>query len=165
MLSREQLIEYIQATHERTVLHTLGMRIESFDPAAVVVAADVDERLFQPAGIVHGGVYVLMAESAASTAAALTVDMSRFNVSGMEINANHLRPVTGGTLRATSRLVHRGRSTLVYSIDVTDGEGRLVCVSRCTIAVRPWSEVGEAGRSIDRMMSEGDAEPGPGDAG
>ena len=137
MVSREDVIRYLEAVHEHTVLHTLGMRVERYDPDEVVVATDVDARLYQPTGVVHGGVYVLMAESAASTAAALSVDVTRFSVFGMEINANHLRPVTAGTLRAVARPVHKGRTTMVFSIEVRDDQERLVSVSRCTVAVRP----------------------------
>ncbi len=137
MVSREDVVRYLDAVHDETVLKTLGIRIESYDPDELVVATEVDRRLYQPAGIVHGGVYVLMAESAASTAAALSVDIARYTVSGMEINANHLRPVTGGTLRATARPLHKGRTTMVYGIEIRDDRDRLVSVSRCTIAVRP----------------------------
>ncbi len=140
MTSREDVIRFFEATYEHTVLKTLGVRIESFDAEAMVVAVDVDERLHQPAGIVHGGVFVLLAESAASMAAAMTVDLAKYNVAGMEINANHLRPVRSGTLRATARPLHVGRTTLVYAIDVTDEQNRRVCVSRCTIAVRSLDE-------------------------
>lgn len=135
-LSREELIAFIQARDPHTVHGALGIRIETYDAEACVVAVDVDERLYQHGGIVHGGIYVLLAESAASIAAAFAVDMTRFEVAGMEVNANHLRKVTSGVLRATARPIHRGRSTLVYGIDVCDAEGERVCVSRCTVAVR-----------------------------
>jgi uncharacterized protein (TIGR00369 family) len=137
MASREQLIAYIEETLPATVLGTLGVRFASFDPDAVVVETDVTSRLFQSAGIVHGGVFVLLAESAASTAAALVVDITRFRVAGMEINANHLASVTGGTLRACARPIHRGSTTHVYGIEVRDDADRLVSIARCTVAIRP----------------------------
>jgi len=137
MIPHEAVVQHLKSVYKNTVMHTLGMRFESYDPDAVVVVVDVSERLYQPAGIVHGGVYVLMAESAASTAAALSVDMSRYSVAGMEINANHLRPVTSGTLRATATRIHKGKTTMVYSIDIRDEQERLISVSRCTVAIRP----------------------------
>ena len=103
------------------------------------MAVDISERLFQHAGIVHGGVFVVLAESAASIGAACRVDLTTSRVMGMEINANHLRPVTSGTLRAIARPMHVGRTTLVYGIDVQN-DGKLVCISRCTLAVRPLNE-------------------------
>lgn len=137
MIDREALIEFIQARDPHTVHHALGIRIESFGAEETIVAVDVDERLFQHGGIVHGGVYVLLAESAASIAAACTVDIMTHDIAGMEINANHLRRVTTGTLRAIARPVHQGKSSLVFGIEVKDDGDALVCISRCTIAVRP----------------------------
>jgi len=136
-ITRDQVIEFVKARHANTVLGKLGVEYTSFDPDAVTVEVPVSEALFQHAGIVHGGVYVLLAESVASTAAALTVDMTQVDVLGLEINANHLRAVTSGTVSATATAVHRGRMTHVYTVDVKDADGRLVCTSRCTLAIRP----------------------------
>lgn len=120
-----------------TLLETLGMRVDVSDPERVVVSIDVDQRLFQPAGVVHGGLYVVLAETAASVASSLQIDLSQEYTVGMEINANHLRPVTEGTLRAIASCLHKGRTSHVYHIDVLDQKDRRVCVSRCTMAVRP----------------------------
>ena len=109
----------------------------SYDPDAVTLRLTVDDRHRQHAGLLHGGISVLMAESAASVAAALAVDMSKVSVAGMEINANHLRRVTQGTLTAVATPIHRGGRSHVYSIEIRDEQGRLACVSRCTIAVTP----------------------------
>jgi 1,4-dihydroxy-2-naphthoyl-CoA hydrolase len=134
--TREAVIEFMQERDPHTVHATLGVRATQLDPDAFTVEVDVGERLFQHAGIVHGGVYVLLAESAASGAAALTVDVTRFRVAGQEISASHLRPTTAGTLKATARPIHKGRTQIIYAIDV-ENDGRLVSVCRCTIAVRP----------------------------
>lgn len=138
-MNREDLIALIKMRDANTVHGALGIRIEAFGAEETVVGVDVSERLFQHAGVVHGGVYVLLAESAASIAAALSVDMERFDVAGMEINANHLKKVTSGTLRATARRLHRGRSSMVFGIEVTDSAGEKICLSRCTIAIRERS--------------------------
>ena len=134
---QERVIAFMESRYAHTVMETLGIRVEAYDPSRVVVAVDVSERLFQPAGVVHGGIYVLLAETAASIAAVLAVDASKETVMGMEINANHLRPVTEGTIRAISSLLHQGRTTLVYHIDIRDEKDRLIAVSRCTMARRP----------------------------
>jgi 1,4-dihydroxy-2-naphthoyl-CoA hydrolase len=138
-VTKEDLLAYVKAQDPHTIHKTLGFRIDSYDAEATKVSVDVDERLFQHAGIVHGGVFVTLAESAASLCAALNVDIEQHDVAGMEINANHLRRVTGGTLTATARPLHKGRSTHVYGIEVTNESGELVCLSRCTIAVRSRS--------------------------
>lgn len=136
-LSPDDLLAYLKAQDPHTVHHLLGIRLEKASAEESIVAVDVSERLFQHGGIVHGGVYVLLAESAASLAAAFAVDITRFDVAGMEVNANHLRKVTSGTLRAIARPIHQGRTTLVYGIEVKNEKDELVSISRCTIAVRP----------------------------
>ncbi len=134
--SRDDVINFIRETDPRTVHQTLGLRITRFAAEGCVVETEVSERFFQHAGIVHGGIYALMAESAASTAAAFAVDVSKFRVAGQELSASHVRPATEGSLRAEARLVHRGKSSLVYLVDV-ENDGRLVSTCRITMAVRP----------------------------
>jgi uncharacterized protein (TIGR00369 family) len=131
----ELMRQYVEQVDPQTVHKTLGISYGRLDPDEVTAETEVDERLFQHAGIVHGGVFVTLAESAASMCAALNVDIARFNVAGMEINANHLRRVTSGKLVATARPVHRGGRTHVYAVELHN-DGELVCVSRCTMAVR-----------------------------
>jgi 1,4-dihydroxy-2-naphthoyl-CoA hydrolase len=133
---QERIETWLRERYPHTVLQTLGIHIDSYDADRVVVSAEVSERLFQPMGIVHGGIYVLMAETAASIAAAMSIDPLREVVMGMEINANHLRPVSEGTLRAISSPLHKGRTTMVYHIDILDQKDRRVAVSRCTMARR-----------------------------
>jgi 1,4-dihydroxy-2-naphthoyl-CoA hydrolase len=133
---KRMLTQVIDAVHEDTVLGALGMRFTNLDKDEVTVEVDVGKHLFQHAGIVHGGVYVLLAESAASTAAALAVDILANRVTGMEINANHLLPVTEGALKATARPIHRGKTTHVYGIEVRDDKERLISIVRCTVAIR-----------------------------
>jgi uncharacterized protein (TIGR00369 family) len=133
----EDVVSYMKAIDQKTVLHTLGARIERFAASGTEVAIDVDERLHQHSGIVHGGIYALLAESAASVAAALAVDVSEHWVAGMSINCSHIRAVREGTLRATAELIHHGRSSLVYRVDVRNQDGALVSACRCTLAKRP----------------------------
>ncbi len=135
-----EYVAYVEQVNPRTVFAPLGIRVESYDPDAMVVALDIDERHHQHLGMLHGGVSALLAESAASMAAAMSVDMARHTVAGVDLNATHLKAKRSGTLRATARPVFRGRSTHVYQIDITDEVGDLVCVSRCTIAVRARKE-------------------------
>jgi 1,4-dihydroxy-2-naphthoyl-CoA hydrolase len=136
-LQNLELVDWIKERHEGTVLGALDIEYTSFDPESVTLEVEVTERLFQHAGVVHGGVYVLLAESAASTAAALSVNIREVQVRGMAINANHLRAVQTGRLVARATPIHRGRSSHVYGIDVENASGDLVSVARCTIAVVP----------------------------
>lgn len=95
----------------------------------------VDRRTHQPFGRLHGGASVALAETVGSVAGSLTVDRETSVVVGMEINANHVRPVSTGWVTATVTPASVGRRAHVWEIRIVDEAGRLVCISRCTLAV------------------------------
>ena len=94
----------------------------------------VDARTRQPEGILHGGASVALAETLGSVAAGLCVDREKTGVVGLDINANHIRPVTGGWVTGLARPIHIGKTTQVWEIMVYNEEEKLVCVSRLTVA-------------------------------
>lgn len=116
---------------------TLGVEMVELTPERVVATMPVDARTRQPFGILHGGASVALAETAVSLGAWMNIDRERFAAVGLEINANHVRPVRDGIVRAIATPLHRGRTTQVWSVEISDEQGRLVCVSRCTIAIVP----------------------------
>ncbi|HLB56356.1 MAG TPA: hotdog fold thioesterase [Coxiellaceae bacterium] len=95
----------------------------------------VDHRTKQPLGLLNGGVSAALAESVASTAANYCVDQSICYCVGLEINANHLRPAVSGIVTATAKPLHLGNKTQVWEIKIENEAGKLVCVSRMTMAV------------------------------
>lgn len=97
----------------------------------------VDPRTHQPWGRLHGGASVALAETVASVGAACTLDPEQFVAVGMEINANHLRPVKEGWVIATGTCETRGRTSQVWTIRIVDEAGKLVCLARMTAAVIP----------------------------
>jgi uncharacterized protein (TIGR00369 family) len=133
------LLEMMRSRTDQTVLKTLNIKIESAEPERVVLSMPVNERVHQYTGLLHGGVSVVLAETAASIGAALNTDLERYTPVGIEINANHLRSVTGGTVRAEAKPVYKGRQMTVWAIEIRDERQRLVCVSRCTLALKPGS--------------------------
>jgi 1,4-dihydroxy-2-naphthoyl-CoA hydrolase len=94
----------------------------------------VDARTKQPYGLLHGGASAVLAETLGSVAAGLCIDAGQ--AVGIEINCNHLRGVTEGWVTGTARPLHVGRSTQVWDIRIEDERGKLVCVSRLTLAVK-----------------------------
>jgi 1,4-dihydroxy-2-naphthoyl-CoA hydrolase len=136
-VDRDTFIRRSEELLAHTVFAPLGIRVARYDPDAFQVAVDIDERHHQPLGLLHGGISALLAESAASFAAAMSIDVTRHAVVGVDLNATHLKPKRSGTITATARPLFRGRSTHVYRVDVTDEVGDLVCAARCTLAVRP----------------------------
>ena len=97
----------------------------------------VNARTHQPYGRLHGGASVAFAETVASMAGAMTVDRATTGVVGMEINANHIRPVRDGFVYATAKAESLGRTSQVWTIRIESEEGKLVCLSRITLAVIP----------------------------
>jgi len=89
----------------------------------------------QPDRILHGGASVALAETLGSVGGSMCVDRERFQIVGVEINANHLRPAMTGHVTGRASPIHLGRRTQVWNIEIRDDRKRLVCVSRLTIAV------------------------------
>ncbi|BDZ55136.1 hotdog fold thioesterase [Agromyces marinus] len=125
----------VNARCENTAIRALGIEITEFGDDSLIGRMPVDARTRQPGGVLHGGSSVLFAETLASLAASFTVDREQFSCVGMEINANHVRPISEGWVTGAATPISRGRTTQVWDIRITDEQGRLVCVSRCTMAV------------------------------
>jgi 1,4-dihydroxy-2-naphthoyl-CoA hydrolase len=96
----------------------------------------VREELKQPSGLVHGGVYAAIAESLASIGTAVAVGREGKLAIGLANQTSLLRPITEGTIHATALRQHRGRTTWVWEVEMTDDSGRLCVLTRVTIAVR-----------------------------
>ncbi|OMP67795.1 hotdog fold thioesterase [Domibacillus epiphyticus] len=118
-----------------TLVEALGMEIIEIKEGRVVMTMPVDERTHQPLGYLHGGASVALAESAASIGAAALIDNETELCFGLEINANHIKSKRDGIVTATAEIEHRGRTTMVWTIKITDEDGALICLSRCTVAV------------------------------
>lgn len=119
----------------RSLIGDLGIDFVDVGDDHLTARMPVDQRTRQPFGLLHGGASVALAETLSSWAAALTVDPRKAYCVGLEINANHLRPVSSGWVTGVVRPVALGRRTQVWEVRITDEEGRLVCISRCTMAV------------------------------
>ena len=131
------ILEELRANATSHLAETLGMQILELTPERVVATMPVDDRTRQPFGILHGGASVALAETVASLGGTMNVDLERFSVVGVEINANHLRAKRDGMVTGTATPIHVGRSTHVWEIRIVDEEDRPVCISRCTLAVVP----------------------------
>ncbi len=102
---------------------------------ALVATMPVTDRVKQPYGLLHGGASVVLAESVGSVASALIVNLEKFMVVGMEVNANHIRAVKDGIVTATCTPLHIGASSHVWEIKIRNEQDKLVCISRLTVAV------------------------------
>lgn len=125
----------LNAYQQETLVSHLGIRYTEVGEDFISASMPVDSRTKQPAGILHGGASVALAETLGSTGANLVVDRDKKLCVGLEINANHVRAMQSGEVRGTARPLHLGGTTQVWEIRISDAQGRLVCVSRITMAV------------------------------
>ena len=126
---------------QQTLVSHLGIRYTGIGDDWLAASMPVDERTKQPAGILHGGASVALAETLGSTGANLVVDRDKKLCVGLEINANHVRAMRDGEVRGVARPLHIGNTTQVWEIRISDTEDRLVCVSRITMAVLDRSSI------------------------
>jgi 1,4-dihydroxy-2-naphthoyl-CoA hydrolase len=113
----------------------IGIEFTAWDESSLSARMPVDARTHQPMGILHGGASVVLAESLGSIASNLIIDTSKYMGVGLEINANHLRPVTIGFVTGTCRPIHLGGKTHVWDIRILNDRDKLVCISRLTVAI------------------------------
>lgn len=130
-------LEALNTLSKNTLVELLEIRFTEVGDDYLVATMPVDARTHQPFGLLHGGATAALAETLGSSGANCCLDMSTEYAVGLEINANHLRPVRQGKVTGTARPVHLGRRTQVWDTRVEDEAGKLVCVSRLTLAVMP----------------------------
>jgi 1,4-dihydroxy-2-naphthoyl-CoA hydrolase len=114
-----------------------GLEIVDASDELVRGRVRVLDELKQPTGVVHGGVYASIAEALASLGTNVGVNADGNVGLGMSNHSSFLRPVSDGIVHAEARRRHRGRTTWIWDVDLTDDQGRLCATSRVTIAVRP----------------------------
>lgn len=117
-----------------TLSEALGMEVIEMGESHIKMSMPVDERTFQPMKILNGGASLALAESVGSLAGNLYVSPDKACV-GLDINGNHIRPVTGGLVIGTAKPLHVGKKTHVWEIRITDEQDNLVCISRLTLMV------------------------------
>lgn len=132
---RPVTVEALNRLGEGTLAGHLGITFVEVGAEEMRASMPVDERTRQPFGLLHGGASVALAETLGSVAAQACVDAERYACVGLEINANHVRGVRQGLVYGTARPIHVGRRTQVWEIRIEDEGGRLVSISRLTLAV------------------------------
>ena len=115
----------------------LDIQFTAWDENSLTATMPVDDRTKQPAGILHGGASVVLAETLGSVASFLIIDSVNFLPVGLEINANHLRPVSSGIVKGICMPIHIGKKTHVWDIRIYNEEGKMNCISRLTVAIVP----------------------------
>lgn len=134
---RNYTLDDLNGRHKNHLGALLEIEFTEIGEDFLVARMPVNARTHQPAGILHGGASVVLAETLGSVASNMVIDDSRFMGVGLEVNANHLRPVTSGFVRGICKPLHIGSKTHVWEIKMMTDRDKLNCVSRLTVAVIP----------------------------
>lgn len=132
-------VDELNAMFVQNMVVGLGIRFTEISADSLSATMPVDERTRQPFGILHGGASVVLAESLGSIASNLVIGLGDYVGVGLEVNANHIRPVKDGYVTGVCSPIHLGRRTHVWDIRIFDKRSKLSCVSRLTVAIVPKS--------------------------
>ncbi|MEO6671704.1 MAG: hotdog fold thioesterase [Ferruginibacter sp.] len=133
--NKDLKLDDIKSITPNTMGEYLGMKWVDLGPDYLKISMPVDDRTKQPYGLLHGGASCALAETAGSVASHFVTDPTKNICVGLEINANHLRSAKEGFVTATASPLHIGATTHVWDIRIHDDHGRLICVSRLTVAI------------------------------
>jgi 1,4-dihydroxy-2-naphthoyl-CoA hydrolase len=123
----------LASVSQNELLQFLGVRIDVATPERVVLTMEVTPKVHQYTGVMNGGVSVYLAETAASIGVVAGADLTKVTPVGIEINANHLRAVSKGMITVEAKPIYSGRTMSVWSIEIVNDKGKLVCTSRITL--------------------------------
>ena len=118
-------------------METLNIEIVDIEEDYLISRMPVNSRVYQPDGVLHGGATAALAESVGSFAAHILLDKKDFIIRGIEITANHIRSVKNGFIYAKAKFIHRGRTTQILSINVTDESNNLISFCKLTTISLP----------------------------
>lgn len=132
---KEYLLSNLQWTIKDTLAETLGIELTELTADSLKCKMFINSNTMQPMRFLHGGASTALAETLGSIASNLVVDNEKYFCVGLEINANHLRPVSSGYVFAEAKAIHLGKNTHVWNIEIVNDKEKLVCISRLTTAV------------------------------
>jgi uncharacterized protein (TIGR00369 family) len=139
-------IEQINEFCKDTFIGHLEIEFVEYGEDYVKAVMPVNRKKHQPAGILHGGASLALAETVAGAGSVLLVDESKYDVLGLQVTGNHIGTVSSGEIMATAEIVHRGQSTHVWDVKITDVESKLISVIRVTNIIKEKTEKSSAGK-------------------
>ena len=138
MKLRKEDLEVVNSYNKNTLMEVLGIKCIEIGDDFVVSTMPVDHRTHQPMGLLHGGASAALIESIGSVGSTLLLDLSKEFPVGLEVNANHVSAVKSGMVKAIGKIVHAGKRTHLWQVDIFDMEtDKLVCTGRLTIMIVP----------------------------
>lgn len=122
---------------DKTLDGLVGLKVGEHGDGWIEATLAVGDHVKQPMGLVHGGIYAVIAESITSLATGINVYQDGMSAQGLSNTTNFLRPILEGTVHARAERLHKGRTTWVWDVRMSDDQGRVCAVTRMVIAVRP----------------------------
>ncbi len=132
---KSKILETVNRMCSGTLMEHLGIVYTDLGDDFLTAEMEVTSKHYQPMQILHGGATLALIESAGSALSALSVDLEKYQVKGMEVNANHLRSVSSGKITAVAAFIHKGSTSQVVEVKVTDAQNRLISIARITNAI------------------------------
>ena len=135
--TKEEFLEFGKKICQNTLMETLEIEFTEVGEDYLKAKMPVNPRVHQPMGLLHGGASVALAESVGSAASLMFVDVSKYEVRGIEISANHLKSKREGTVFAIAKIIHKGRTIHLWEIKITDEQDNLISLCKLTNIVLP----------------------------
>ena len=133
---KDYTTDYLEGLRNANMGVHIGIHFTEVGPNFIKARMPVDQRTTQPFGIMHGGASCVLSETLGSVAGWMTIDPDKFRAVGIELNINHIRAVTKGSVIGTCTPLHTGRRTQVWQTDITEeATGKRVAISRLTLAI------------------------------
>ncbi|MEN8788708.1 MAG: hotdog fold thioesterase [Flavobacteriaceae bacterium] len=129
---KEKILKICNDTRKGTLMETLDIEYTDVGENYLVAKMPVGPKVFQPDGVLHGGATVALAESVGSAASYVFLDGQKYFVRGIEISANHVRSIKEGEVFARATIMHKGRTTQLWDIRITDAEQNLISLCKLT---------------------------------
>ncbi|GAB1856847.1 PaaI family thioesterase [Flavobacteriaceae bacterium MHTCC 0001] len=136
-ISKEDVLKRANAITKNTLMETLGIEMVDFGDDFVTGRMPVNSKVYQPDGVLHGGATVALAETTGSFAAEMLLDRQAYFVRGIEISANHVKSVKSGYVYAKAKFIHKGKTTQLFEIKVTDDNDNLISHCKLTTISLP----------------------------
>jgi len=131
-MSKQEKLKALNALSKNTLMETLDIEYVDFGADFLIAKMPVSPKVHQPNGILHGGATVALAESVGSAASHIFTDVNNFEIRGIEIAANHVRAIKEGFVYAKATILHKGRTTQLWQIKITDEQDRLISLCKLT---------------------------------
>lgn len=130
--TKEEFLKLTKKISKNTLMETLEIEFIDAGEDFLTAKMPVNPKVHQPMGLLHGGASVALAESVGSAASLLFTDMTKYEVRGIEIAANHLKSKTEGIVYATAKIIHQGKTIHLWEIKIIDEENKLISICKLT---------------------------------